>query len=159
MSARAESLAKQFEAKAAEMTEAIEKLNEADWKKVTGAEKWSVGVTAHHAAGAHEGILGIVKAVAAGQSLPNLTMPMLDEMNTKHASEHASCTKAETLALHKKGAAAAAAAVRGLSDAELDRSGTVLTGMPAMTTQQIIEGILINHVNEHLGSIRATVAR
>ena len=67
------------------------------------------------------------------------------------------CTKAETMELHKKGVAAAAATVRGLSDAELDKSGTVLTGMPAMTTQQVVENILISHVKEHLGSIRATV--
>jgi hypothetical protein len=157
MSARSESLAKQFESRVAEMTGAIEKLTDADWKKVTTAEKWSVGVTAHHVAGAHEGISGILKTVASGQSVPNFTMAMLDEMNAKHAVEHASCTKAETLALHTKGAAAAAALVRGLSDAQLDTSGTVLTGMPPMNAQQIVEGILINHINEHLGSIRATV--
>jgi hypothetical protein len=156
MGARANALATQFEAKAAEMTKAIETLTDADWKKVTSA-KWSVGVTAHHVAGAHEGIAGIVKTVAAGQSMPPFTMAMLDEMNAKHASEHAGCTKAETLELHKKGAGAAAAVVRGLSDAELDRSGTVLTGMPPMSTQQIIEGILINHIAEHLGSIRDAV--
>ena len=157
MSARAESLAKQFEAKAAEMTGAITKLSDADWKKVTSAEKWSVGVTAHHVAGGHEGILGIVKTIASGQSIPNFTMAMLDEMNAKHAREQAGCTKAETLALHEKGAAAAAAAVRALSDAELDRSGTVLTGAPPMTTQQVVEGILISHITGHLGSIRETV--
>ena len=52
MGARAETLATQFEAKAAEMTKALETLNDADWKKVTAA-KWSVGVTAHHVAGSH----------------------------------------------------------------------------------------------------------
>lgn len=158
MGARAESLAKQFEAKAAEMTGAITKLSDADWKKVTSAEKWSVGVTAHHVAGGHEGILGIVKTIASGQSIPNFTMAMLDEMNAKHAREQAGCTKAETLALHEKGAAAAAATVRALSDAELDQSGTVLTGAPPMTTQQVVEGILISHITGHLGSIRETVA-
>ena len=157
MGARAESLAKQFETKAAEMTGAITKLSDADWKKITAAEKWSVGVTAHHVAGGHEGILGIVKTIASGQSIPNFTMAMLDEMNAKHAREQAGCTKAETLALHEKGAAAAAAAVRALSDAELDRSGTVLTGAPPMTTQQVVEGILISHITGHLGSIRETV--
>lgn len=157
MGARAESLAKQFETKAAEMTAVIKGLSDADWKKTTAAEKWPVGVTAHHVAGGHEGILGIVKTLAAGQSIPNFTMDMLNEMNAKHAKEQAGCTKAETLALHEKGAAAAAAAVRGLSDAELDKKGTVLAGMPAMTTQQAIEGILINHINDHMGSIRKTV--
>jgi uncharacterized damage-inducible protein DinB len=157
MGARAESLAKQFETKAAEMTAVIKGISDADWKKTTESEKWSVGVTAHHVAGGHEGILGIVKTLAAGQSIPNFTMDMLHEMNAKHAKEQAGCTKAETLALHEKGAAAAAATVRGLSDAELDKKGTVLAGMPAMTTQQAIESILINHINDHMGSIRKTI--
>ena len=157
MGAKSEALAKQFEAKVQEATAVLEKLSEADWKKTTAAEKWTVGVTAHHVAGAHEGIAGIIKAVAAGQSMPNFTMGMLDDMNAKHAQEFASCTKAETVALHKKNAASAAALVRGLSDAELDRSGTVLTGMPAMTVEQIVTNILINHVDDHFGSIRKTV--
>lgn len=157
MGARAESLAKQFEAKAAEMTAVVAKLSDADWKKITAAEKWPVGVTAHHLAGGHEAILGIVKTIAAGKSVPNFTTTMLDEMNAAHAREHANCTKAETIALHEKGAAVAAAGVRTLSDAELDRSGTVFTGVPAMTCQQVVEGILINHMNDHLGSIRKTV--
>lgn len=157
MGARADALAKQFETKAAEMTKAIGQLSDADWKKVTESEKWPVGVTAHHVAGGHEPISGIVKTVAGGQSIPNFTMDMLNESNAKHAREFAGCTKAETLALHEKGAAAAAAVVRGLSDADLERSGTVLTGMPAMTAQQVVEGILISHIGEHLGSIRKTV--
>ena len=157
MGARAESLAKQYEAKAAEMTDTINKLSDADWKKTTAAEKWSVGVTAHHVAGAHEPIAGIAKTVASGQSLPNFTMAMLDEMNAKHAKDFAGCTKAETLELHRKGVAAAAAVVRGFSDAELDKSGTVMAGMPAMSAQQIVDNILVNHIEEHLGSIRATV--
>jgi len=157
MGAKSEALAKQFEAKVQEATAVLEKLSDADWKKTTAAEKWTVGVTAHHVAGSHEGIAGIIKAVAAGQSMPNFTMGMLDDMNAKHAQEFASCTKAETVALHKKNAASAAALVRGLSDAELDRSGTVLTGMPAMTVEQIVTNILINHVDDHFGSIRKTV--
>jgi hypothetical protein len=157
MSARAEALAKQFEARAAEMTATLEKLNDADWKKITAAEKWSVGVTAHHVAGSHEAIAGILKAVASGQTLPEFTMAMLDDMNATHAREHANCTRADTLALHKKGVAAAAAAVRALSDAELDRSGKVLKEAPVMTAQQIVEGILINHIDDHLKSIHATV--
>ena len=157
MSARAETLAKQFEAKAAEMTATIEKLSDADWKKTTAA-KWTVGVTAHHVAGAHEPIAGIVTTIAGGKSMPPFTMAMLDEGNAKHAVEFANCTKVETLALHKKGVATAAAAVRGLSDAELDRSGSALVGMPAMTAQQMVEGILINHIDEHLGTIRKALA-
>ena len=83
MSVRAESLAKQFEAKAAEMTAIVAKLSDADWKKITSAEKWPVGVTAHHLARGHERILGIVKTIAAGKSVPNFTTAMLDEIDRK----------------------------------------------------------------------------
>jgi hypothetical protein len=157
MGAKAEELARKFEAKAREATETLEKLSDADWKKVTAAEKWPVGVTAHHVAGGHEPIAGIAKTIASGASIPNFTMAMLDEMNAKHAREFAGCTRAETLALHEKGVAAAAAVVRGLSDEQLGRSGTVLTGMPPMTAEQVITAILISHIDDHYGSIRKTI--
>ena len=157
MGAKGEALAKQFEAKAQEATAALEKLSDADWKKVTEAEKWSVGVTAHHVAGSHEGIANIIKTVASGQSMPNFTMDMLNEMNAKHATEFAGVTKADTVALHKKNAAAAAAVVRGLSDDQLAKSGKVLAEAPPMSAEQIVTGILINHIDDHYGSIRKTV--
>jgi len=157
MAGKGDALAKQFEAKVQEATAVLEKLSEADWKKKTSGEQWTVGVVAHHVAGGHEGISGIIKTVAAGQSMPNFTLDALHEMNAKHAQEFANTTKAETVALHKKNAAAAAAVVRGLSDADLGRSGTVLSGMPAMTVEQIVTNILINHVDEHVRSIRTAV--
>ena len=67
MGAKAEALAKQFEAKAQEASALFKKLSDADWKKTTGAEKWTVGVTAHHIAGGHDGITNIIKTIAAGQ--------------------------------------------------------------------------------------------
>jgi len=156
MAAKGEALAKQFEAKAQEATTMLERLSDADWTKTTSSERWTVGVVAHHMAGAHEAIAGIVKTVASGQSVPNFTMDMLNDMNAKHAQEHAKATKAETVALHKKSAAAAAAVLRGLGDADYGKSGTVLAGMPPMSAEQVVGGILLRHIDEHLGSIRTT---
>src|SRR5436309_15736408 len=158
MAAKGEALAKQFEAKAEEASTVLERLSDADWKKTTSAEKWTVGVVAHHMAGAHEAIAGIIKTVASGQSVPNFTMDMLHDMNAKHAKEHAQATKAETVALHKKSAAAAAAVLRGLSDADYAKSGTVIAGLPPMSAEQVVGGILLRHIEEHLGSIRATIS-
>ena len=158
MAAKGEALAKQFEVKAQEATTVLERLSDADWKKTTSAEKWTVGVVAHHMAGAHEAIAGIVKTVASGQSMPNFTMDMLHDLNAKHAQEHAEATKAETVALHKKSAAAAAAVLRGLSDADYAKSGTVIAGLPPMSAEQVVGGILLRHIEEHLGSIRATIS-
>src|SRR6266508_5953351 len=143
MAAKAEALAKQFEAKVQEATAVLERLSDADWKKTTASEKWTVGVVAHHLAGAHEAIAGIIKTVAAGQSMGNITMDMLHDMNAKHAKEHANASRVETVALHKKSAAAASAILRGLSDADLGKSGTVFAGMPPMSGEQIVGGILL----------------
>ena len=158
MGAKAEALAKQYEAKVQEATATLEKLSDADWKKTTGGEKWTVAVVAHHVASSHEGIANIIKAVSSGQSMGNFTMEALHEMNAKHARENATATKADTVALHKKGAATAASVVRGLSDDQLAKSGVVLQGMPAMSVEQIVTGILINHVDDHMGSIKKTMA-
>ena len=99
MGARSEALAKAYEAKVDELTAAIENCSDADWKKTTAAEKWAVGVMAHHVAGSHEGISGLIKAMASGQQMPAITMAMIDEGNAKHAKDFANVTKAETLAL------------------------------------------------------------
>jgi DinB superfamily len=157
MGARSDALAEQFEAKAQEAAAIVENLSDADWKKVTEAEKWPVGVTAHHLASALEAVTGIVSTIAAGQSRGHFTRAMLDEMNARHAQEHAHCTKAETIALLKRGAAAAAAVVRGLHDEQLATSGTVFTDAPPMTAEQLITGGLICHIDAHVGSIRKTV--
>src|SRR5260370_32962078 len=73
MGAKGEALAKQFEAKAEEAAAVLEKLSEADWKKVTEAEKGSVGVTAHHLAGSYERVPDIATGLAAGQTVRNFT--------------------------------------------------------------------------------------
>jgi hypothetical protein len=156
MGARAEQLANKFDQSCREFTAVVEKLNDAEWKKETAGEKWSVGIVAHHVAGGCAGIAGLVQKVAKGEALPGLTMDMIHDGNAKHAKESANVTKADTLALFKTNAASASGTVRGLSDSELDRSAPLLGG-PPMTAAQVIEGILINHVNEHLGNIRATV--
>jgi DinB superfamily len=157
MGAKGEAFAKQFEAKVEEATALLEKLSDTDWRKTTAAEKWTVAATAHHIASSYEPVAHIIKTIAAGQALPHFTRQMLDEMNAQHAKEFADCTKPETIALHKK--AAAAAAVRGLSDAELAKTGTVFTGMPPVSAEDMVNGALLGHIDEHFGSIRKTVGR
>jgi hypothetical protein len=157
MGAKGEALAKQFEAKSRDALATLEKLSDADWKKVTEAEKWSVGVTAHHLAGALEPVSYMVRAIAAGQSPGDFSLAMLDEMNARHAKDFANCTRAETIELHRKGTATAAATIRGLSDEELATGGTLFKGEPPMTAEQLIVGGLLNHTDEHFGSIRKTV--
>jgi hypothetical protein len=157
MGAKGEVFAKQFEAKAEEATALLEKLSETDWKKTTAAERWTVAVTAHHIASSYESATHIVKAITAGLALPHFNREMLDEMNAQHAEEFAGCTKAETIALHRKTGAAAAAAVRSLSDEELAKTDTVFAGMPPVSAEELVKHILLGHIDAHFGSIRATI--
>jgi mycothiol maleylpyruvate isomerase-like protein len=157
MGAKGAAFAREFEAKVQEAVALLEKLSDVDWKRTTAAEGWTVAAAAHHVARSYEPITGIIQALAGGQALPNFTPQMLDEMNAQHAREFASCAKPETITLFRQGAAAAAAVVRGLSDAELATSGTVFAGMPPMSAEDMVKRALLAHLDEHVGSIRKTV--
>jgi len=157
MATKSELLATRFETKARESAAVLERLSDPDWKKTTLAEKWTVGVTAHHLATAYDAVAGIVTTIASGGSRGHFTRAMLDELNARHAVEQAGCTKPETLALMRKTAAAAASVVRGLTDAELAKSGIVFDDTPPMTAEQLITRGLIEHTDEHLRSIQETV--
>ena len=157
MRAKSEALAQQFEAKAREAVALVDQVQETDWKKVAAAEQWTVGVTAHHLASAFETVAGIVTAMVAGQPRRDFTRAMLDALNAGHAKEHAGCTKAETLALLRKGASKTAGVIRGLTDEQLTKSETVFTDAPPMTVEQLVTLALIGHSQEHCASIRSTV--
>jgi uncharacterized damage-inducible protein DinB len=156
MSQRSQALVNRFERASQEMIATVERCSDAHWTTKTSSEAWSVGVVAHHVAQGHEAIAGFVKMIATGQPLPPLTMDTLHQMNAEHAKQYANCTKAETLALLRKNAAAAAGILRELSDEQLDRSAPVLGG-PPMTAEQMVEQVLVGHMQEHHGSIRATM--
>jgi len=155
MGERAKVLADRFEQASQEMIRTVEQCSDAQWQKATSGERWSVGVVAHHVAEGHKAIAGIIQAAASGQSLPPITMEMLDQRNAAHAKQHANCARAETLELLRQNATLAATTVKGLSDDQLDRIGQMRMG--PMKVQEIIEQILIGHVQNHLGSIRATI--
>jgi uncharacterized protein (TIGR03083 family) len=156
MAQRSQALADRFEKASREMVATVEQCSDAQWKSKTSGETWSVGVVAHHVAQGHEGIADIVRRIATAQPMPPLTMDMIHQGNAEHAKQFADVTKADTLALLRKNATAAASAVRGLSDEQLDRSAPVLGG-PPMTAQQAIERILIGHVEGHHDSIKQAI--
>ena len=89
--------------------------------------------------------------------VPPLTTEQLDQGNAKHAQDHADCTKEETLEMLRTGGAAAATAVRGLTDEQLDKTSTVISGAPDMSVEQVIENVLIGSAAGHGASIKKTL--
>ena len=119
MGTKSEALAERFESTVRDAVTTVRTLSDADWKKVTEAEQWPVGVVAHHYATVLVPVAELAGALAAGQAPERFTHAKLNEMNAQHARDHAACTKAETLALLETGRALAAAVNRGLSDSQL----------------------------------------
>ncbi len=157
MSERSEALAAKFEQANNDVIATVEQASDDQWKAVCADEGWSVGVTAHHIASGTPLISGLVQALASGADIPPLTTEQLDQGNAKHAEEHADCTKEETLEMLRSGGSAAATAVRGLSDDQLDRSSAVLAGAPDMSVEQVIENVLIHSATGHLASIKKSI--
>src|SRR5947209_7791886 len=122
MSERAEAYAKQFEAANADLIKTVEGLSDAQWQKKTAPEGWTVGCVAHHIGSSHGPVSGLAMALASGQTVP-LTMDMINQGNAQHAQEHANVSKADALKALREGGAQAAAAVRTLSDEQLESAG------------------------------------
>ena len=155
MSERARILAEQLEQANRDLIHTVEGLSDTQWRAKTPGDGRTVGVVAHHVAASHKSVAGLVGAIAHGQVVPTITMEMIHEGNATHATQHANCTKAETVALLRQNGAAAVATVRGLSETELDRTATFPMG--TMTAAQVIERILTGHANDHHGTIRRAI--
>jgi len=158
MGQRTNDLADRFESANNDVIAAVEGCSDDQWRKTTNSEGWSVGVVAHHIASSHEPVAGLVRLVATGQPLPNLTMDMIHAGNAQHAQEQANCTREETLALLKSGGEAAASILRGLSDEQLDRAAPLaLLGGKEVSANQLVEMVMIGHPVQHLESINSAL--
>ncbi len=155
---RSDQIAAAAEAGIRDLESLINSLTDTQWRAVTKPEGWPVGVTAHHVA---EGLMPtamFVQAVASGQQLPPFTPDMINDGNARHAQEHASCTKAETLELLRKNGLASISIIRGLSDSQLDTASSEnLFGGQTMSAEQIAHGIYLAHVTQHTASIKDTL--
>lgn len=159
MSQRAQELAQRFITANDALIQYIEGCAETDLDQVTAGEGWSVRVTAHHIAVSHEPVAGLAHLIASGQPLPALTGEMFHQMNAQHAADHTTVSKTAILDTLRTGGAKAAAIVSGLSDEALDRVGHLTLINNDISTQAVIENILIGHIDSHLGSIKAAVGR
>jgi uncharacterized damage-inducible protein DinB len=158
MTGRSQALAEQFEQTNLGVIAVVEQCSDAQWHAICPDEGWSVAVTANHIGWAHGVILGWVQSIAAGQGMPAITMEQINEVNHQRTEQLAGCTKAETLELIRAGGVEAAAAVRGLTDEELDRSAPVgLLDGQVLTAEQMITFVLIGHAQRHLASIRSAL--
>jgi hypothetical protein len=87
-----------------------------------------------------------------------VTWDAVHEINAAHAREHDAVTKEAALALLRRNSAAAAAAIRALSDAQLDQAAPISLNADApLTCQFMLEDHAVRHSYHHLARIRAAL--
>jgi hypothetical protein len=102
----------------------------------------------------------LAQLIAAGQPIVGVTWEAVAAINRDHEEENDAATKPEALALLARNSATAAAAIRALSDEELDRAAPVSLNSDArLTCQFLLEDHAVRHSYHHLAGIRAALGR
>ncbi len=159
-SRRAEALAERLEQGARALATFAGTLSPAEWLTRVPKDGRKVGVVVHHVASMYPIEIQVAQMVAAGTPVTGLTMDNIHEINAKHAVDNGETTKEAALALLAINSAAATAAIRALSDEELDRAvpNSLYADAP-LTCQLMLEDHAVRHSYHHLAKIRATLKR
>jgi hypothetical protein len=155
MSNRSEVLATRLEQGVRELTALARSLDDEQWKTKIPHDGRTVGVVVHHVGTMYPIEIELAQKLGAGQAVEGVTWDAVHQLNANHARENAACTKEEAIALVEKNSAAAAAAVRALSDEQLDRAaGLSLNSDGPRTCQFMLEDHAVGHAWHHLLKIR-----
>jgi hypothetical protein len=158
VSLRANALALRLEQGASALAAYAATLTDSEWRTRLAGDGRRIGVIVHHVASVYPLEIELARALASGQPIAGVTMQAVHTLNARHASEHADVTKAVALDLLRTNSAAAAAAIRGLSDEELDRAATVSLYEDApLTCQFVLEDHAVRHSYHHLARIKAAL--
>lgn len=160
MNSRAQSLANTLEQGAAALADFAATLNETEWQLRLPRDGRKVGVVVHHVANVYPLEVELAQKLAAGGALTDVTWDAVAAMNAGHARDFDAVTKEEAIGHLRRNAAAAAIAIRQMSDAELDKvAPNSLYGHAPLTTQFMLEDHAVRHSFHHLARIRAAVGR
>ncbi len=160
MSQRSNALADRLEQGARALAELSAGLSDVEWHTRIPKDGRKIGVVVHHVASMYPLEIQMAQALAAGHAIENVTWDAIHEVNAKHAKEFDGVTKAAALEHLERNSTAASAAVRALSDEELDRAAPVSLNADApLTCQFFVEDHALRHSYHHLAKIRQALAQ
>jgi hypothetical protein len=158
-SRRANALAERLEQGARTLEAVATGLTDTQWQTRVPKDGRTIGVLVHHVATMYPLEIQLAQALAARKPITGVTWDVVHELNAKHATANGAVTKASAIDLLRGNSAAAAAAIRALSDEELDSAETVSLNADApLTCQFFLEDHAVRHSYHHLARIRATLA-
>jgi hypothetical protein len=160
MSKRTNALADRLEQGARALAAFASALTDAEWQTRVPNDGRKVGVIVHHVATVYPLEIQLAQTLGAGKPVEGVTWGAVHEMNAGHAKEDDAVTKEATLDLLLRKSAAAAAAIRALSDEELDQAAPVSLNSDApLTCQFMLEDHAVRHSYHHLARIREALKR
>ena len=160
VSARAEALAERLEFGARALLDFAATITDAEWTARIPGDGRKVGVVVHHVANMYPLEIGLAQGMAAGKAVEGVTWNDVHAINAEHAKKFDGVTREEALDLLRKNSAAAAAAIRALGDAELNRATPVsLNANAPLTCQFMLEDHAVRHSYHHLAKIRGALNR
>ena len=155
---RAELLADRLEQGARALLTRASRLTDEEWHRPLPGDGRPIGVVIHHVASVYPIEVELAMTLAAGKPIEGVTAGDIDAMNARHADEHAGVSRDAALALLAQQAAAAADAIRALTDDELASAAPVsLYGGAPLTCQFMLEDHAVRHSYHHLAKIQAVV--
>ena len=160
MSQRSNALADRLEQGARALAELAAGLSDVEWHTRIPHDGRKVGVVVHHVGTMYPLEIQLAQVLAGGQPIADVTWDAIHEVNAKHAKEFEAVTKAAALEHLERNSTAAAAAIRALSDEELDRAAPVSLNSDApLTCQFFIEDHALRHGFHHWAAIRRALAQ
>jgi DinB family protein len=160
MSKRTNALADRLEQGARALDTLASELTDAEWQTRIPGDGRKIGVIVHHVASVYPLEIQLAQTIAGGNPVAGVTMDAVNRMNAAHAKDHDAVTRDEALDLLRRNSAAAAAAIRALSDEELDRAAPVsLNSGAPLTCQFLLEDHAVRHSYHHLARIEAALKR
>lgn len=157
-SERASALADRLEQGAHALATFAGGLTDAEWQTRLPGDGRKVGVVVHHVASVYPLEIQVAQTVAGGKPVTGVTMDTVHQINASHAVEYDTVTKEAALQLLRRHSAAAADAIRALTDEELAAAAPVsLYSDAPLTCQFLLEDHAVRHSYHHLARIKAAL--
>jgi hypothetical protein len=157
MNKRSNALAERLEQGAEALIAFASGLTDAEWQTRVPHDGRKVGVMVHHVGNMYPLEMQVARLLAAGKPVVGVTVELVAEINAKHAKELDGVSREAAIEFVRQNSAAAAAEIRGLTDAELDRAATLSYNSDAPLTCQL-EDHPVRHAYHHLARIKAALA-
>ena len=158
MSKRSDALADRLEQGATALAGFAAGLSDEEWQIRTPKDGRKIGVIVNHVATVYPLEIQFAQIVAKGEAVTDLTMDVINKMNADHAVANDGVSKKQTLELLRQNSEAAAAAIRALSDEQLDQAVPVsLYGGATVSCQFVLEDHAVRHSYHHLSRLQSAL--